>query len=566
MTTNAIRDAWKNRKPGHQYDDLADASRCRAESDWLVGINGSRACRNAVGRVMTPTLAMVVRRYLENKNFVPKDYYEVHGTFGTTSGDYVGKWYAAASDGDEDSRYRISDRAKADAILKKCSGVAPSSVTETSKPTRSAPPLLFDLTSLQREANRVFKFSAAKTLGIAQDLYEKAKALTYPRTDSTALPEDYVATAKATVEKLEVIPALMPHAKRILAGNMIQAKNRRIFNNAKISDHFAIIPTGVIPTGLSADERSIYDLVCKRFLAAFHPDAEFLSTIRLTIVANETFRSTGRVLVTPGWLEVMGGDIDDKTPPLIKLTDGEVVKNHKIEVKSLKTKPPALYTEASLLTAMETAGKALDDEEMAEAMKERGLGTPATRAAIIEKLLSKGAKGKPITPFLTREKNHLVPTQRGIDLIAFLDSKIPKLTSPVMTGEWEHKLRLMEQGKVKRADFMKEIENYTREIVSNVGVSNTMSNQTTSGKDLKTSCPKCKGSLLIDTKVVRCSKCDFKIWRTVAGKLLSEADMTEIMKKGISKRIDGFTSRAGKSFSAMLKLKKDLSGVEFKFD
>lgn len=578
MTAGAIRDAWQSRKPGSHYDDLGAASRCRAESDWLVGINGSRACRNAVGRVMTPTLALVVRRYLENKNFVPQNYYEVHGTFTTRagffsisddqdSGDYVGKWYSPADDRDEDSSYRIADRAKADALRQKCSGVAPSSVSDTSKPTRAAPPLLFDLTSLQREANKAFKFSAAKTLEIAQVLYERAKVLTYPRTDSTALPEDYAETARATVDKLATLPAFTPHAHRILDGGLIQVKNKRVFNNAKISDHFAIIPTGVIPSGLSTEEQAIYDLVARRFLASFHPDAEFMSSVRLTVVAGETFRSTGRVLVSAGWLEVIqGADGDDKAPPLALVRDGENVANSKIEVKALKTKPPALYSEATLLTAMETAGKVLDDEEMAEAMKERGLGTPATRAATIEKLLSAGRKDKPVTPFVVREKNSLVPTQRGLDLIAYLDVRAPKLTSPVLTGEWEHQLRQMEHGKVRREDFMRRIEGFAREIVASVQSAAPPSASRSIGKGLDAVCPKCGGDLAIDTKVVKCGKCDFRLWRIVAGKSLSEADIKTLLKKGATKRLEGFTSKAGKTFGAALKLRADFSGIDFQFD
>jgi DNA topoisomerase-3 len=567
MTAGAIRDAWQSRKPGSHYDDLGAASRCRAESDWLVGINGSRACRNAVGRVMTPTLALVVRRFLENKNFVTKDYFEVHGTFGAAAGDYTGKWYADAGDGDEDSRYRIIDRAKADALRQKCDGVAPSSVSDASKPTRAAPPLLFDLTSLQREANKAFKFSAAQTLEIAQALYEKAKVLTYPRTDSTALPEDYAETARATVDKLSAIPVFAPHACRILDGSMIQVKNKRVFNNAKISDHFAIVPTGIIPSGLSADEQAIYDLVARRFLASFHPDAEFLSTVRLTVVAGETFRSTGRVLVNPGWLEVIqGAEADDKAaPPLAQVREGEAVANRRIEVKALKTKPPALYSEATLLTAMETAGKALD-EEMAEAMKERGLGTPATRAATIEKLLSAGRKDKPVTPFVVREKNSLVPTQRGIDLISYLDARAPKLTSPILTGEWEHQLRQMEHGKVRREDFMSGIEDFTREIVASVQSAAPPSVSMASGKGFDTACPKCGGDLVIDAKVVKCGKCDFRLWRIVAGKSLSETDIKTLLKKGSTKRLDGFTSKAGKPFGAALKMRADFSGVDFQFD
>ena len=574
MTNAAIKTAWKDRKPGSHYNNLADASRCRAEADWEVGINGSRAARKAVGRVMTPTLALVYDRFVANRDFVPKDYFEIHGKFMAQAGEYKGRWLAtgASAEGDEDSGSRITDKAKAQSIVDKCKGVAPSSVTDNTKPTRSAPPFLYDLTTLQREANKRFKLSAKKTLEIAQNLYEKHKATSYPRTDASALPEDYVPKAASIVKEIGAIAAYAPHADRITSNNWVKP-SKRIFNDAKISDHFAIIPTGVIPHDLAPDEQKIYDMVCRRFLAIFHPDAEYLSTTRTTIVAGESFRSSGRVLKSSGWLDVYGGKgaDEDKTPSLALVAPGEQVKNVAITLESLKTKAPALYTEATLLSAMESAGKALDDEDLADAMKERGLGTPATRAATIEKLLvaSKTKAGTPIEPYMNREgkEQYLVPSARGIDIIEYLRKACPSLTSPVLTGEWEFKLHLMEKGKHPRAEFMAGIAGFVTEMVKTVqrpggagGVDNSPD------QPLPGICPSCKKeSLQINGRKCSCLGCSFELWRTIAGKQLSLKQMSDLLRDGELPLMDGFLSKTKKPFSAGLKFNQETAKVEFVF-
>ena len=570
MTAGAIKAAWKERKPGSNYDHLADASRSRAEADWLVGINGSRALRKAVGRVMTPTLALVVNRYLEHKNFVPKPYFEVHGTFGLAAGEYKARWVnRGEKDENEDNRSRISDRAKAQALIDKCAGVAPSAVHDETKPTKSIAPLLFDLTTLQREANKRFNLSAKKTLDIAQALYEKHKATSYPRTDASALPEDYVGKAGKIVESLAGVKHYQPHAERITRNSWIRP-NKRIFNDSKISDHFAIIPTGVIPTGLDADESKIYDLICRRFLAIFHPDAEFLSTARVTLVAGEEFRATGRVMTSPGWLEVWDSDSgdDDKTPSLPKLVAGEQAENRGIELKSLETKPPALFNEATLLAAMETAGKAIEDDELADAMKERGLGTPATRAATIEKLLSAGKNkttGKPGEPYMQRKGKTLVPTEKGIQLVTHLQKKAPKLASPEMTGEWEFKLKQMEKGEVQRESFMTGIAQFTREMVAVLYDPNQARTGGGSQVGLQAPCPSCGGALSLGDTFCACAGCEFKLWRTIAGRRLSTEEMETLVKAQALPVMDGFVSSSKKPFQAGLKLDIKAMKVEFVF-
>ncbi len=401
MTAAAIRDGFAHLRTDGEMIPLADAATCRSESDWLIGINGTRAMTafnsktggfhlTTVGRVQTPTLAILVEREEKIKKFRPRNYWEIHGTFAAEAGEYVGRWFDerfSKKEGDEQSRpERIWEIERAEEIQKKCLG-RPGIVTEESKPTTSMSPALYDLTTLQREANGRFGFSAKNTLGLAQALYEKHKVLTYPRTDSRALPEDYLETVKTTMAMLADTNYRTP-AETILKNGWVRP-NKRIFNNAKVSDHFAIIPTLVAPKVLSEPEQKLYDLVTKRFLAIFFPPAEFLVTTRITRVESEPFKSEGKVMVNAGWLAVYGKEAaeSDDTPSLVPVQPNETVKTEKIEVEANVTKPPARYSEATLLGAMEGAGKLIDDEELREAMSDKGLGTPATRATIIEGLI-----------------------------------------------------------------------------------------------------------------------------------------------------------------------------------
>ncbi len=564
MTAAAIREGFERLRTDGEMIPLADAAVCRSESDWLVGINGTRAMTafnsktggfhlTTVGRVQTPTLAILVEREDKIKKFVSRDYWEIHGTFAAQAGEYPGRWFDenfAKKDGDDQLRAeRFWDIARAEEIQKKCLG-KPGIVTEESKPTTSMSPLLYDLTSLQREANGRFGFSAKNTLGLAQALYEKHKVLTYPRTDSRALPEDYIATVKQTLEVLGGTN-YKPFADTILKSGWVHP-NKRIFNNAKVSDHFAIIPTLVAPKHLSEPEQKLYDLVTKRFLAIFYPAAEFLVTTRITRVEGEPFKSEGKVMVKAGWMEVYGKEAQsDDTPTLMPVQPNETVKTANVEVQANVTKPPPRYSEATLLSAMEGAGKLVDDEELREAMSEKGLGTPATRAQIIEGLIWE--------KYVQRNQRELQPTAKAFSLIILLNGLgIPQLSSPELTGEWEFKLNQMSRGKLKRADFMHEIQEATRDMVDKA---KRYESDTVPGDfgTLKTPCPKCGGEIHENYKKFQCQKCDFALWKIVTGRQLEISEVEELITKGQVGPLQGFRSSKGFPFAAIIKM-----GPEFK--
>ncbi|HEY2341791.1 MAG TPA: DNA topoisomerase, partial [Chthoniobacteraceae bacterium] len=426
MTPESIRTAFANLRSDEEMQPLSDAATSRSESDWLVGINATRALtafnsqgggfnKTTAGRVQTPTLAILAEREERIRNFQERTYFEVLADFGVAAGSYRGRWFDPTfkKNGDEDARAeRIWDKAKADGIRAKCEG-KPGTIEEEKKPTTQAPPLLYDLTTLQREANQRFGFPAKMTLQIAQALYEKHKALTYPRTDSRYLPEDHLATAKHVMGSFEDA-SLSTHADKALHQGWVHP-NKRIFNNAKVSDHFAIVPTGTPARNLDEREQKIFDMVSRRFVAVFYPAAQFEVTTRITTVVGEKFKTDGKIIIDPGWLAVYGRQAEneeggDKTITAIR--PGETARTDAIEVKECVTKPPARYTEATLLSAMEGAGKLVDDEDLREAMSERGLGTPATRAQIIEGLIFEG--------YLLRQGKELIVTQKGISLITLL--------------------------------------------------------------------------------------------------------------------------------------------------
>jgi len=535
MTAAAIRDGFAQLRTGESMVPLADAAVCRSESDWLVGINGTRAMTafnsktggfhlTTVGRVQTPTLAILVEREEKIKKFVSRDYWEVHGTFAATAGEYPGRWFDekfVRSETDEHLRAeRLWDRARAQALHDKCLG-KPGIVTEESKPTTSMSPLLYDLTSLQREANGRFGFSAKNTLGLAQALYEKHKVLTYPRTDARALPEDYIDTVKKTLGMLSDTH-YSGFAEQILRAGWVRP-NKRIFNNAKISDHFAIIPTLVAPKHLSEPEQKLYDLVTKRFLAIFYPPAEFLVTTRITRVEGEPFKSEGKVMVNAGWLTVYGKEAEsDDTPSLVPVKPNEVVKTTKIEV-----------------------------EELREAMSDKGLGTPATRAQIIEGLIWE--------KYVHRNGRELQPTAKAFSLITLLRGlDIPALCSPELTGNWEFKLNQMSRGKLSRIEFMQEIAEATREMVAKA---KGFESDTVPGDfgTLTVPCPKCGGEIHENYKKFQCQKCDFALWKIVASRQLEIAEVEELLTKGSVGPLQGFRSKQGFPFAAVIKM-----GAEFK--
>ena len=570
MTPAAIRDGFTQLRTDADMLPLSDAATSRAEADWLVGINGTRAMtafnskqggffKTPVGRVQTPTLAILVEREARIRKFVPRDFWEILGTFDGTGGQYTGRWFdekfARSETDDQLKAERVWDKEKAEALRAKCLG-KPGLVTEESKPSTSLSPLLYDLTSLQREANSRFGFSAKNTLGLAQALYEKHKVLTYPRTDSRALPEDYIPTVKTTMGMLAGVTGYSSFADQILKSNWVHP-NKRIFNNAKVSDHFAIIPTALAPKGLSEPEQKLYDLVTKRFLAIFYPAAEFLETTRITRVEGEPFKSAGKVLVTPGWLTVYGKQSDsDETPSLAPVKSGETVKTTEVEVKQNITKPPARYSEATLLSAMEGAGKLVDDDELREAMSEKGLGTPATRAAIIEGLIHE--------EYVHRVGRDLQATAKAFSLMELLNGLgVPELTKPELTGEWEFQLKEMQRRKISREQFMREIAEMTRRIVDRA---KQYEHDTIPGDfgTLKVPCPKCGGEIHERYRQYQCEKCDFAMWKTLCSRMFEPEEIEKLITERQIGPLQGFRSKQGFPFAAVIKMNAE-NKIEFDF-
>jgi DNA topoisomerase-3 len=571
MTPAAIREGFQSLRDDRSMRPLADAAVCRSESDWLVGINGTRAMTafnsksggfqlTTVGRVQTPTLAILVEREEKIKKFVSRNFWELHGTFAAEAGEYSGRWFdekfsKEKKDADDQQKpERIWDQNMAEGIRAKCLGKA-GVVTEESKPSTQLSPLLYDLTSLQREANGRFGFSARGTLGIAQALYERHKVLTYPRTDSRALPEDYVATVKTTLGSLGD-SHYRAFADKVLKEGWVRP-NKRIFNNAKVSDHFAIIPTSLNPKNLSEEEQKIYDMVTRRFLAIFYPAAEFLLTSRITRVENEPFKSEGKVLVNPGWLAVYGRETQtDDTPSLIPVKANETVQTIDVKLVALETKPPARFSEATLLSAMEGAGKLVEDEELREAMSAKGLGTPATRASIIEGLIYEKT--------VQRLGRELQATAKGISVITLLRGLgINELCSPELTGNWEFKLKQMEHGEMQRADFMKEIGDMTRHIVEKT---KQYESDTVPGDFgvLKVPCPKCGGVIKETYKKYQCGSCDFSLWKIVAGRQMEIHEIEELLTEKKVGPLQGFKSKMGRPFAAIIKMTPE-GKAEFDF-
>ncbi|WIM04722.1 MAG: DNA topoisomerase III [Candidatus Nitricoxidivorans perseverans] len=561
MTPSAIRDGFAHLRTDQEMLPLADAARCRSEADWLVGINGTRAMtafnskeggfyKTTVGRVQTPTLAILVERERRIRAFVSRDYWEVEAEFQAVAGTYRGRWFdekfrkGEAQLADEHAKAeRLWDKAKAEAIRQKCLGKH-GTVEEEIKPKTELSPLLFDLTSLQREANGRFGFSARNTLGLAQALYEKHKALTYPRTDSRYLPEDTLGTVKDTLRALEDTTGGR-HAKTILESGWVHP-NKRIFNNAKISDHFAIIPTGTIPKNLTEPEQKLYDLVVRRFLAVFFPAAEYNVTTRITRVEQEAFKTEGKVLVTPGWLAVYGKEAqeEDENPNLPPLEKKERVWANDVEVKSKATQPPARYNEATLLSAMEGAGKLVEDEELREAMSERGLGTPATRAATIEGLI--------FEEYVHRNGRELQPTAKAFSLLFALEQlQVDEIRSPELTGLWEWKLKEMEHGRLKREEFMAHITEQTQAMVERIKHGEFADPDFGT---LSTPCPKCGGRIHETYKHFKCDKCDYKLWKVVASRQWEPEEMDRLLRDRQIGPLQGFRSKMGRAFAAIVKL------------
>ncbi|ODV08241.1 MAG: DNA topoisomerase III [Rubrivivax sp. SCN 70-15] len=592
MTPQAIRDGFAQLRSDEQMQGLADAARSRSEADWLVGINGTRAMTafnsrdggfflTTVGRVQTPTLSIVVEREEKIRKHVARDYWEIKAQFDAVAGAYEGKWFdpkwKKSPDDAEARADRLWNAADAEAIAAAVRG-QPATVTDEAKPSTQACPQLYDLTTLQREANSRFGFSAKTTLSIAQALYEKHKVLTYPRTDSRALPEDYLPTVKNTIAMLaeEDLPGplreLSAHARKAIDQGYVKP-TKKVFDNAKVSDHFAIIPTLQAPKSLSEVEAKLYDLVVKRFLAVFYPSAEFMVTTRISRVeaAGQVhhFQTNGKVLVNPGWLAVYGKEAAGEDANLVAVAPGEVVRTESVAVVALKTKPPARYTEATLLSAMEGAGKLIDDDELREAMAEKGLGTPATRAQTIEGLI--------LEKYIFRDGRELVPTAKAFQLMTLLRGlAIEDLTRPDLTGNWEFQLAEMEHGRLKREAFMAEIAKMAERIVKKA---KEYDRDTIPGDyaTLKTPCPNCGGVVKENYRRFACTGaegapdgagCGFSITKIPAGRAFETAEAEALIRDKKIGPLEGFRSKAGWPFTAELRLVRDdeINNWKLEFD
>jgi DNA topoisomerase-3 len=572
MTPQAIRDGFAQLRTDDQMMPLADAARCRSEADWLVGINGTRAMTafnskdggfflTTVGRVQTPTLAIVVEREERIRKFVPRDFWEVRAEFVAAGGVYEGRWFDPKFKKDETDpekrESRLWAKAAAESIVAACRSQM-GSVTEEAKPSTQGAPLLYDLTSLQRESNGRFGFSAQTTLSIAQALYEKHKVLTYPRTDSRYLPQDYVGTVEKTLEQVGEMDRYYPFTAQALNKGWVKGGNKRVFDNTKVSDHFAIIPTGNLPKGLSEAEAKVYDLVTKRFIAVFFPPAEYQITTRITEVQGHQFKTEGKVLVNPGWLAVYGKDEQKSDDSLVAVKQGERVVTETIEAVGLSTKPPPRYNEATLLSAMEGAGKLVEDEELREAMAERGLGTPATRAATIEGLLNE--------KYMLREGRDLMPTAKAFQLMTLLRGLgVEELTQPQLTGGWEHKLSLMEKGEISREEFMQEIARMTQIIVKRA---KEYDRDTVPGDyaTLKTPCPHCGSVVKENYRRFACEACGFSISKHPGGRSFEIEEVEELLEKRTIGPLQGFRSKMGRPFAAILNIVEDTENNNLKME
>lgn len=589
MTDEAIRTAFKGLHDGQRYDALADAARSRSEADWLVGLNATRAmtlqCRAAgagelmsVGRVQTPTLAMLVEREQEIEAFVPEDFWQVYATFDASPQaeglptSYEGLWTKGKQD-------RVNSAALAEQILEEVEGQDGELVEVKHKNIKERPPLLFDLTSLQRLANQRYGYSAQSTLDAAQSLYEKYKLLTYPRTDSNYLTEDMRGGLSGVVGSLNVPP--YDEFSQHLLGQGSLKTSKRIINNDEVGDHHAIIPTDKRPDlhQLPERERHIYDLVVRRFLAAFYPDAVFATTVITTKVGEHTFVTRGKLRVEAGWQVVeppfaerraqeqaaakgkkRGKKDQEPEPMLPTVTQGQLLPLVDGRVHQGQTSPPKRYSESALLGAMERAGQGLDDAAMRRAMKESGLGTPATRASVIETLLKRD--------YIRRDRKNLVPTPLGRGLIESIP--FDELKSAQLTGQWEAKLNRMADGKLDRAQFMTEVRQLTSRLTDTIlskalELSDALKDQEA---EVLGTCPLCQSPVTEGHKVYSCARgrdCEFVIFKSVAGRKIGKGLASLLLSGKVSQQLKGFKSqKTKKSFEASLRLSAE-GKVEFVF-
>ena len=567
MTPSSILEAFSNLKSQEEMESLQDAARCRSESDWLVGINGTRAITSrmygsrgkslaSVGRVQTPTLAMIVEREHEIQNFKPTRYWKITAEFEIENGKYEGVYqrpdFKQKDKDANDKADRIWSHADAERVLNEVRAGGGAKVSDKKTQSKQIAPRLYDLTTLQREANNKYSFPANKTLSIAQSLYEKHKMITYPRTDSRALPDDYRGVVVRTMESMA--EPYRRFAQKAVDEGYVKKAGKRIFDSKQVSDHFALMPTDVSGKKLTDDEAKIYDMIARRFVAAFYPEAVFDVTTRISAVGSNIFKTEGKVLRSAGWLDVYNKETSDKEilPPLAD--EKERAKMLEAHLKEESTKPPARYTEATLLSAMEGAGKLLDDEELADAMKDKGLGTPATRAQIIENLIAH--------KLVERERRDLIPTARAESLIRFLDAlAIDALTSPSMTGEWEQKLRLIERKQLSRKTFMDGICAMTTQIVDKA---RNFVEEEVESHEVDIPNP-IDGSKLIETfRAYKSKDGKFIIYKTIGNRKISEEEVRELVTKGKVGPLEGFKSKMGRPYTATLKLDENFA-VKFQF-
>lgn len=542
LTDKAIREGLENLKGGAEYDKLYYAAKARSEADWLVGINATQAITIAagrgtysLGRVQTPTLAMICERYLDNKRFVPEPVFQIHlSTDATADGEMV-KFSSAL---------KWNEKQPAEAAYRTVKECGSMTVTRVEcKETVQEAPLLYDLTTLQKEANTKHGFSAEKTLSIAQKLYE-AKLITYPRTGSRHIPEDVFAGMPALLLTLKSHP--------ILGGYLstMDGLSRRSVDDNKITDHHALLLTEVKPKNLEADDRILYDMIAGRMLEAFSDKCvKDVSTVSAECGGME-FTVKGAVVKQAGWRAVYGEKEATEEVTLPCWTEGGTLPVKGSSLTEGKTKPKPLHTEASLLSAMQTCGKEVEDEQLRQSLKECGIGTPATRASIIETLFKR--------EYMVRQKKSLVPTEKGLALYSVV--KAMRIADVTMTGEWETALSKIESGEISAETFRKGIEDYASQITSELLTSDKLFPRNDSG----CTCPKCgKGTMQFYGKVVRCSNpdCGLPVFRQKAGKTLTDAEITELLTSGQTGVIKGFNSKQGKPFSAAVAFDGDFNTI-----
>lgn len=544
LTDKAIREGLGNLESGEKYDNLYLAAKSRSEADWLVGINGTQALTVAagrgtysIGRVQTPTLAMVCSRFWENKRFVPEDVFQTH--FSVQADDDTVKFSSV-------TKWKVKEVAE-DVFKAMKESMTAKVLSVEKKETVQEPPLLYDLTALQKDANAKLGFSAEKTLEIVQSLYE-SKLITYPRTGSRYIPEDVFADIPSLLKGLKGNP------KWDAVAGQLRELNRRSVDDRKVTDHHALLPTGVKPLLFDKEETAVYDMIVARMLEAFSGKCVKDVTTVKAVCGNEEFVAKGSIVRQPGWCSVRNEKEEGEDNIILpEWNEGDILPVMGCSLTEGKTKPKPFHTEASLLAAMETAGKDVEDDEVRQAMKDCGIGTPATRAAIIETLLRR--------EYIVRSKKSIVPTEKGLALYSIVRDM--DIADVAMTGGWEAALARIERGELPAEVFMNDIEGYTRKITMELLSCDKIFNSNDSG----VICPKCgTGHIQFYGKVVRCDNpdCGMPVFRQIAGKTLSDADMESLLKNGHTGLLSGFRSRQGKAFSASIAFDENFNTV-FKF-